>query len=159
MITTGKARLIVEPIYYFVGKVERFMTYEIPFLHFPVYRTQKPASSSLSYGASAFFFYRPSNWSSPLLPCDIFLSLCSPAIAYWIRLYAGPFLHRVFPYFVFNLIYFKLWRFMRREVSSFCVKMPVRRGHVALQNTYLDTIIRKFDGQSKWTHFTLWLKK
>ncbi|GAA6065354.1 potassium voltage-gated channel subfamily H member 6-like [Tachysurus ichikawai] len=25
--------------------------------------------------------------------------------------------------------------------------MPVRRGHVALQNTYLDTIIRKFDGQ------------
>lgn len=56
MITTGKARLIVEPIYYFVGKVERFMTYEIPFLHFPVYRTQKPASSSLSYGASAFFF-------------------------------------------------------------------------------------------------------
>lgn len=27
--------------------------------------------------------------------------------------------------------------------------MPVRRGHVALQNTYLDTIIRKFDEQSK----------
>ncbi|KAJ8384846.1 hypothetical protein AAFF_G00197560 [Aldrovandia affinis] len=27
--------------------------------------------------------------------------------------------------------------------------MPVRRGHVALQNTYLDTIIRKFDGQSR----------
>ncbi|XP_028842854.1 potassium voltage-gated channel subfamily H member 6a isoform X2 [Denticeps clupeoides] len=29
------------------------------------------------------------------------------------------------------------------------VKMPVRRGHVALQNTYLDTIIRKFDGQNR----------
>lgn len=28
--------------------------------------------------------------------------------------------------------------------------MPVRRGHVALQNTYLDTIIRKFDEQSKF---------
>lgn len=27
--------------------------------------------------------------------------------------------------------------------------MPVRRGHVALQNTYLDTIIRKFDEQSE----------
>ncbi|KAM9457274.1 potassium voltage-gated channel subfamily H member 6a [Clarias gariepinus] len=27
--------------------------------------------------------------------------------------------------------------------------MPVRRGHVALQNTYLDTIIRKFDGQNR----------
>uniref|UniRef100_A0A3P9IWA7 Potassium voltage-gated channel, subfamily H (eag-related), member 6a n=1 Tax=Oryzias latipes TaxID=8090 RepID=A0A3P9IWA7_ORYLA len=27
--------------------------------------------------------------------------------------------------------------------------MPVRRGHVALQNTYLDTIIRKFDEQSR----------
>jgi len=27
--------------------------------------------------------------------------------------------------------------------------MPVRRGHVAPQNTYLDTIIRKFEGQSK----------
>lgn len=30
-----------------------------------------------------------------------------------------------------------------------CAKMPVRRGHVALQNTYLDTIIRKFDEQSE----------
>lgn len=29
-------------------------------------------------------------------------------------------------------------------------KMPVRRGHVAPQNTYLDTIIRKFEGQSEW---------
>ncbi|XP_077475319.1 potassium voltage-gated channel subfamily H member 6a isoform X1 [Stigmatopora argus] len=29
------------------------------------------------------------------------------------------------------------------------VKMPVRRGHVALQNTYLDTIIRKFDEQNR----------
>lgn len=29
-------------------------------------------------------------------------------------------------------------------------KMPVRRGHVAPQNTYLDTIIRKFEGQSKY---------
>nr|XP_040047636.1 potassium voltage-gated channel subfamily H member 6a isoform X1 [Gasterosteus aculeatus aculeatus] len=27
--------------------------------------------------------------------------------------------------------------------------MPVRRGHVALQNTYLDTIIRKFDQQNR----------
>ncbi|KAJ8277521.1 hypothetical protein GJAV_G00076100 [Gymnothorax javanicus] len=27
--------------------------------------------------------------------------------------------------------------------------MPVRRGHVAPQNTFLDTIIRKFDGQSR----------
>ncbi|XP_045077039.1 potassium voltage-gated channel subfamily H member 6-like isoform X2 [Coregonus clupeaformis] len=27
--------------------------------------------------------------------------------------------------------------------------MPVRRGHVAFQNTYLDTIIRKFDGQNR----------
>lgn len=28
--------------------------------------------------------------------------------------------------------------------------MPVRRGHVAPQNTFIDTIIRKFDGQSKF---------
>lgn len=28
--------------------------------------------------------------------------------------------------------------------------MPVRRGHVAHQNTFLDTIIRKFEGQSKF---------
>lgn len=28
--------------------------------------------------------------------------------------------------------------------------MPVRRGHVAPQNTFLDTIIRKFDGQSEY---------
>ncbi|XP_074120854.1 voltage-gated inwardly rectifying potassium channel KCNH6 [Sminthopsis crassicaudata] len=27
--------------------------------------------------------------------------------------------------------------------------MPIRRGHVAPQNTYLDTIIRKFEGQSR----------
>lgn len=27
-------------------------------------------------------------------------------------------------------------------------KMPIRRGHVAPQNTYIDTIIRKFDSQS-----------
>ncbi|KAM3865657.1 voltage-gated inwardly rectifying potassium channel KCNH2-like [Diretmus argenteus] len=27
--------------------------------------------------------------------------------------------------------------------------MPVRRGHVALQNTFLDTIIRKFEGQNR----------
>uniref|UniRef100_A0ACB8FWN4 Potassium voltage-gated channel sub H member 2 n=1 Tax=Sphaerodactylus townsendi TaxID=933632 RepID=A0ACB8FWN4_9SAUR len=27
--------------------------------------------------------------------------------------------------------------------------MPVRRGHVAPQNTFLDTIIRKFEGQSR----------
>ena len=27
--------------------------------------------------------------------------------------------------------------------------MPVRRGHVAPQNTFLDTIIRKFEGQSE----------
>ncbi|VEL20303.1 unnamed protein product [Protopolystoma xenopodis] len=25
--------------------------------------------------------------------------------------------------------------------------MPVRRGHIAPQNTYIDTLIRKFDGQ------------
>lgn len=37
------------------------------------------------------------------------------------------------------------------EVFSLSIKMPVRRGHVALQNTYLDTIIRKFDEQSKCT--------
>lgn len=35
------------------------------------------------------------------------------------------------------------------EVFCLSIKMPVRRGHVALQNTYLDTIIRKFDEQSK----------
>ena len=28
--------------------------------------------------------------------------------------------------------------------------MPVRRGHVAPQNTFIDTIIRKFDSQSKF---------
>lgn len=27
--------------------------------------------------------------------------------------------------------------------------MPVRKGHVAPQNTFIDTIIRKFDSQSK----------
>ncbi|KAJ8024577.1 Potassium voltage-gated channel subfamily H member 7 [Holothuria leucospilota] len=27
--------------------------------------------------------------------------------------------------------------------------MPVRRGHVAPQNTFIDTIIRKFDGQNR----------
>lgn len=30
-------------------------------------------------------------------------------------------------------------------------RMPVRRGHVAPQNTFLDTIIRKFESQSKLT--------
>lgn len=38
-------------------------------------------------------------------------------------------------------------------------KMPVRRGHVAPQNTYLDTIIRKFEGQSecvRWGGGTTW---
>lgn len=30
------------------------------------------------------------------------------------------------------------------------LRMPVRRGHVAPQNTFLDTIIRKFEGQSEW---------
>lgn len=37
--------------------------------------------------------------------------------------------------------------------------MPVRRGHVAPQNTYLDTIIRKFEGQSecvRWGGGTIW---
>ncbi|CDQ57215.1 unnamed protein product [Oncorhynchus mykiss] len=29
--------------------------------------------------------------------------------------------------------------------------MPVRRGHVAPQNTFLGIIIRKFEGQSKYT--------
>ena len=28
--------------------------------------------------------------------------------------------------------------------------MPVRRGHVAPPNTFIDTIIRKFDGQSEY---------
>ncbi|CDQ57753.1 unnamed protein product [Oncorhynchus mykiss] len=28
--------------------------------------------------------------------------------------------------------------------------MPVRRGHVAPQNTFLGIIIRKFEGQSKY---------
>ena len=28
--------------------------------------------------------------------------------------------------------------------------MPVRRGHVAPPNIFIDTIIRKFDGQSKY---------
>ena len=32
--------------------------------------------------------------------------------------------------------------------------MPVRRGHVAPQNTFIDTIIRKFDGQSKYSYFS-----
>ena len=33
--------------------------------------------------------------------------------------------------------------------------MPVRRGHVAPQNTFLDTIIRKFDSQSKTFYYHL----
>lgn len=33
--------------------------------------------------------------------------------------------------------------------AATAAKMPVRRGHVAPQNTFLDTIIRKFDSQSK----------
>ena len=33
--------------------------------------------------------------------------------------------------------------------------MPVRRGHVAPQNTFIDTIIRKFDGQSKYNSITI----
>ena len=33
--------------------------------------------------------------------------------------------------------------------------MPVRRGHVAPQNTFIDTIIRKFDGQSEYFHLSL----
>lgn len=32
-----------------------------------------------------------------------------------------------------------------------CTNMPVRRGHVAPQNTFLGTIIRKFEGQSKFS--------
>lgn len=56
MITTGKARLIVEPIYYFVGKVKRFMTYEIPFLHFPVYRTQNRLPVLSPVERAPFFF-------------------------------------------------------------------------------------------------------
>lgn len=31
--------------------------------------------------------------------------------------------------------------------------MPVRRGHVAPPNIFIDTIIRKFDDQSKYTFF------
>ncbi|XP_039715825.1 voltage-gated inwardly rectifying potassium channel KCNH6 [Pteropus medius] len=34
--------------------------------------------------------------------------------------------------------------------------MPVRRGHVAPQNTYLDTIIRKFEGQSSKHEGQVW---
>ena len=37
--------------------------------------------------------------------------------------------------------------------------MPVRRGHVAPPNIFIDTIIRKFDGQSKYipTHFRFYV--
>lgn len=35
--------------------------------------------------------------------------------------------------------------------------MPVRRGHVAPQNTYLDTIIRKFEGQSECVRWGRWM--
>lgn len=38
--------------------------------------------------------------------------------------------------------------------------MPVRRGHVAPQNTFLGVIIRKFEGQSKsisWVSGTVWV--
>lgn len=31
--------------------------------------------------------------------------------------------------------------------------MPVRRGHVAPQNTFLGVIIRKFEGQSEYLFF------
>lgn len=33
------------------------------------------------------------------------------------------------------------------------VNMPVRRGHVAPQNTFLGLIIRKFEGQSEYLFF------
>lgn len=33
------------------------------------------------------------------------------------------------------------------------INMPVRRGHVAPQNTFLGIIIRKFEGQSKYLFF------
>ena len=33
--------------------------------------------------------------------------------------------------------------------------MPVRRGHVAPQNTFIETIIRKFDGQREYTAASL----
>ena len=38
----------------------------------------------------------------------------------------------------------------RRRFHHRVRTMPVRRGHVAPQNTFLDTIIRKFEGQSKY---------
>lgn len=38
---------------------------------------------------------------------------------------------------------------VRRIAESFDWKMPVRRGHVAPQNSYIETIIRKFDELSK----------
>lgn len=37
---------------------------------------------------------------------------------------------------------------MHRKPKT-CTNMPVRRGHVAPQNTFLGTIIRKFEGQNK----------
>lgn len=33
---------------------------------------------------------------------------------------------------------------------SYVVVMPVKKGHVAPQNTFIETIIRKFDGQRKY---------
>ena len=36
--------------------------------------------------------------------------------------------------------------------------MPVKRGHVAPQNTYIDTIIKKFDAQSKVFFFFVMLE-
>lgn len=42
------------------------------------------------------------------------------------------------------------WLFSSPPAPSSGPTMPVRRGHVAHQNTFLDTIIRKFEGQSKF---------
>lgn len=48
----------------------------------------------------------------------------------------------------------RAWREGQLELETLCwterARMPVRRGHVAPQNTFLDTIIRKFESQSKF---------
>lgn len=41
-------------------------------------------------------------------------------------------------------------RFCWRSWDILRINMPVRRGHVAPQNTFLGLIIRKFEGQSKY---------
>ncbi|KAI8515347.1 Potassium voltage-gated channel sub H member 7 [Branchiostoma belcheri] len=46
----------------------------------------------------------------------------------------------------------RTWVEARAAISTCALAtMPVRRGHVAPQNTFIDTIIRKFDGQMEVT--------